>query len=315
MSSLVISEDNPYQTLITKSNDDLDQLQSYYEDHRATRNAQQSAKILADEFRGWTLDEILRRLDGPGKEDGFVDPRNSLVVWAKPPSQVCELIKFVQRQLKEVAPTLWLMPTENLHATVLEVAHSLPETQINSLVETLESSKDISASQIADYSFDHRARLVKPMVSFDSAAMALSFVPAAGERSDSQRSLDDDTYTYHHLRRDVFEMVRKAGIPVSSRYSVPSAHLTIARFITQDGFLAEGVDADGQSEIDPSQVKLLIDKIADINKQLQREYWPREDGVIRGGGEWLVGQEKGLVIQKGRLWYGGGENILRGKGY
>jgi hypothetical protein len=210
---------------------------------------------------------------------------------------------------------LWLMPSGNLHATVLEVAHSLPEAQIEGLVETLQSSKDISTSQIADYSFTHRARLVKPMVSFDSAAMALSFVPAAGERSGSQQTLDDDTYSYHHLRRDVFDMVRKAGIPVASRYSVPSAHLTIARFITQDGFLKEERDAEGQRQIDHSQVKLLIDKIGDINKQLQSEYWPRENGTIRDGGEWLVGQEKGLVIQKGRLWYGDGENVLRGKGY
>ncbi|GAB1216401.1 hypothetical protein ATERTT37_005615 [Aspergillus terreus] len=275
------------------------QLQTRYEAHRVNRNAQQTAKILADDFPGWNLDEVLMRLDGPSKEEGYVDPRNCLVIWAKPPPQIRELIGFVQRELKEVAP-------------MLEIAHSLTEAQIEDMVKTLQSSKDISTSQIADYTFSHRTRLVKPMVSFDSAAMALSFVPAAGEGS-NERGPEGYSYSYHHLRRDVFEMVRKAGIPVASRYSVPSAHLTIARFITQDGFTTGG--ADGQVQVDHARVKMLIEKIEDINKKLQSAYWPRGDGPIPAGGEWLVGEEKGLVIQKGRLWYGHGTTVQLGKGY
>ncbi|KAL5359632.1 RNA ligase/cyclic nucleotide phosphodiesterase [Aspergillus floccosus] len=288
------------------------QLQARYEAHRVTRNSQQTAKILADDFAGWNLDEILMRLDGPAKEEGYVDPRNCLVIWAKPPPQIRELIAFVQRELKEVAPTLWLMPSENLHTTVLEIAHSLTEAQIEDMVKTLRSSNDISTSHIADYTFSHRTRLVKPMVSFDSAAMALSFVPAAGEGSEGGNP-EGDSYSYHHLRRDVFEMVRKAGIPVASRYSVPSAHLTIGRFITQDGFTTTG--ADGQAQVDHTRVKTLIEKIEDINKKLQSGYWPRGDGTIPAGGEWHVGEEKGLVVQKGRLWYGDGTTVQLGKGY
>ncbi|KAF9886369.1 hypothetical protein FE257_011514 [Aspergillus nanangensis] len=313
MSPLPISTDNPYQTLLAETDNDPSQLQARYEAHRVNRNAQQTAKILAEDFPGWALDDVLKRLDGPAKEYGYIDPRNCLVIWAKPPPQVREVISFVQRELKAIAPTLWMMPYENLHTTVLEVAHSLTEEQIEAMVQTLQSSKEISTSQIADYTFTNRTRLLKPMVSFDSAAMALSFVPAAGESSDANQSLDDDRYSYHHLRRDVFEMVRKAGIPVASRYSVPSAHLTIARFITQDGFLAG--DAASQGQVDRSQVKLLMDKLEEINQKLQSQYWPREDGTIPAGGEWLVGQEKGLVIQKGRLWYGDGTNVQLGKGY
>lgn len=81
------------------------QLQTRYEAHRVNRNAQQTAKILADDFPGWNLDEVLMRLDGPSKEEGYVDPRNCLVIWAKPPPQIRELIGFVQRELKEVAPS------------------------------------------------------------------------------------------------------------------------------------------------------------------------------------------------------------------
>jgi hypothetical protein len=68
------------------------------------RNNQQREKILADSFSGWSIDEILKRLDGPAKEDGFVDPRNCLVIWARPSPQVRDLIGFVQNELKSVAP-------------------------------------------------------------------------------------------------------------------------------------------------------------------------------------------------------------------
>jgi hypothetical protein len=312
-------------------------LQSRYENHRVNRNAQQAAKILAPDFAGWNLDDILTRLDGPAKEDGFVDPRNCLVIWARPPSPIRDIVKFVQSELRSVAPSkfshfttlsrghrrqgahyvptaLWFMPSENLHTTVLEIAHSLTEEQIESLVNTLQSSQNITSADIADYALAHPTRLVKPMVGFDSAAMALTFVPAAGEASDAQRLIEDDTYSYHHFRRDIFDMVRAAGIPVASRYIVPSAHLTIARFVTQDGFVKQG-DAAAEGHVDPSKVKELIDTIDEINQKLQDEYWPSENGTIKAGGEWLVGQEKGLVIRRGRLWYGGGDDVQVGKGY
>lgn len=79
-------------------------MQLRYEKHRTSRNEQQRAKILAEDFPGWTLDEILMRLDGPGKEEGFLDPRNCFVIWARPPSHIRGLISFVQSELKDVAP-------------------------------------------------------------------------------------------------------------------------------------------------------------------------------------------------------------------
>lgn len=313
MTKLTTCEDNPFQVLITETHNDAAELQSRYENHRVNRNTQQARKILAPDFAGWNPDEVLMRLDGPAREEGYVDPRNCLVIWARPTSPVQDLIKFVQKALSSVAPSLWLMPPENLHITVLEVAHSLTEDQIDNLVDTMRSSQSIAPAEIADYSFSHRTRLIKPMVSFDSAAMALSFVPAAGEASVARRSTADDTYSYHHLRRDVFDMVRSAGIPVASRYIAPSAHLTIARFITQEGFVKQGaglVDA----QMDPVKVKELTDKIKEINQKLQAEYWPDQNGV-KAEGEWLVGQGQGLIIRRGRLWYGGGEDVQVGQGY
>lgn len=108
-------------------------------------------------------------------------------------------------------------------------------------------------------------------------------------------------------------MVRAAGIPIASRYIVPSAHLTIARFVTQDGFVEPA--AVGEEHLNPSKVKELIDKIEEINQKLQDEDWPSENGTIKAGGEWLIGQEKGLAIRRGHLWYGGGNDVQLGKGY
>ena len=222
--------------------------------------------------------------------------------WARPPAKLRSLIVEVQRRLLEVAPNLWTMPPSNLHMTAIEVTHSLTVEQINSLVEKL--LPEVPA--IADYTFNHRARLVKPMVSYDAQALALSLLPATGEGS---KSSDEDKYTYHHLRRDLFAKIQAAGLRVASRYVTPSAHLTIGRFITKKDFET----ADGK--VDNVKVEKLVATIEDINEWLQKEFWPKEDGSIKDGGEWIVGEEKGLDCHKGRLWYGGGDRVHLGKGF
>ncbi|KAJ6145107.1 hypothetical protein N7470_009002 [Penicillium chermesinum] len=294
------SADNPFQTLLTETGGDPVQLQSCYTRHRTNRNKQQKEKILSESFSGWAVDEILKRLEGPEKEEGYRDPRNCICIWARPPASVRKLIRDIQDELKAVAPSIWLMPTERLHITVSEVAHSMTEQQIADLVHTLTSSSTITLEQISKYPTSHQTRLLKPMVSFDSAALALSFVPEAGEKP--YASGDNHYYSYHHLRRDVFDMVRQTGINVASRYVVPSAHVTIARFINQNGFLKAG-------SVDRERVKLFVETIEDINRKLEREYWPQENGSIKEGGEWVVGKEQGLLIQKGQIWYGRGEDL------
>lgn len=179
----------------------------------------------------------------------------------------------------------------------------------------------------------HRARLVKPMLSFDAAALALSFVPAAGEAPfpvPPSGSVSDDQFTYHHLRRTLYSLISKS-IPVASRYVVPSAHLTVARFNTPNPFVpidnntitnSDGGPLDGVAGIDMGKREALMHEIDRINEWLQDEYWPRtvkdettglNREVISEGGEWIVGQEKGLDFRRGTLWYGGGETVYLGK--
>lgn len=297
------------------------QIQARYDAHRTKRNAQQREKLLAPDFPGVTVDEILAKLEDPTLEPGFKDWRHCLVFWARPPGSVRSLVGSIQQRLQEAAPSqssvrrqsrrirctngvvdLWMMPSMNLHMTALEITHSLAAEEIDVLVNKMLSG----VADIADYTLEHRTRLIKPMLSYDAQALALSFLPAAGEPG---RSTGDDAYTYHHLRRDLHDKAQATGVTVASRYVIPSAHLTIARFITKRDFeTAEG-------KVDHVSVEKLISVIDDINSWLEAEYWPHGDGIEESG-EWIVGEEKGLEYRKGALWYGsGGETVHLGKGF
>lgn len=180
--------------------------------------------------------------------------------------------------------------------TAMEVIHSKTPAEIKDLVKILEPRAQI----ISDYTHDHRARLTKPMLGYDGAAIALSFVPAADESGKEAKS---DAFTYHHLRRDLYNLLQDAGLEVASRYVVPSAHLTIARFVTQ-------------SLYEQGKVAALVEELERINRDLSTSLWPKEgnDSMTREG-EWIVGEEKGLECRRGTLWYGGGETVALGRGF
>ena len=199
------------------------------------------------------------------------------------------------------------MPTECLHMTALEVDFSRTAEEIDEIVKTMFNK----IPEITDYPFAHQARLIKPMLSYDTAAIALSFVPAASESPPDGRHGSADIYTYHRLRRDLYELCKSTGVEIASRYVVPSAHLTIARFITQ----ADVAVSEEDETPDPSKVRRLLDQIETINADLRDRYWPKDGQRIMAGGEWIVGQEKGLDCRKGTLWYGGGQTVRLRKGF
>ena len=196
------------------------------------------------------------------------------------------------------------MPVECLHMTVLEITHSKTATEIEHLVNNMEGK----VPEITDFTYTHRARLVKPMLSYDAAAIALSFLPAAGEGLPEEKAADADAYTYHHLRRDMYGLCKSAGVEVASRYVVPSSHLTIARFVTQQDISSK----DGKG-VDHGKAEVLVGKLEEINADLRSEYWSA-DGLTSEG-SWTVGEEKGLDYRRGTLWYGGGHSHHVGKGF
>ena len=118
----------------------------------------------------------------------------------------------------------------------------------------------------------HRITLTSPLLSFDAAGLAISFVPAL-----------DGLYTYHHFRQEIFDKATSAGVQVTSRYYVPTAHVTIARFVAERNLGGEGVQE-------------WLERIEHINHWL-------------GGLEvkWVVGKEAAIECRVGRVWYGDGE--------
>lgn len=185
------------------------------------------------------------------------------------------------------------MPAERQHLTALEIAHSLKEPEIAPLLAQLRPK----LQELIEYTVNHHPRLIKPVLSYDAAAVALSFLPAASP------TRVDDQYTYHHLRRDLFNLASSTGVKIDSRYVVPSSHITVGRFITT-------IDHD-----DPEKVQRWVEKIEEINEWLVETYWPKKgEEDIQEGGEWVVGEEKGLECREGTLWYGGGKMVRIGKG-
>lgn len=115
----------------------------------------------------------------------------------------------------------------------------------------------------------------------------------------------DDNYTYHHLRRDLFNVARSSGVSIDSRYIVPSSHITVGRFLTQS-------DHDSKEKMEK-----WFEKIEEVNEWLRDEFWPQngEEGKRNLEAEWLVGQQKGLDCREGALWYGGGVTVRLGRGF
>ncbi|AEO64510.1 uncharacterized protein THITE_2110706 [Thermothielavioides terrestris NRRL 8126] len=307
--------ENPYDALINACQGSAARIQALYARHRTARNAQQRDKFLAAEFTGLSIDPILLRLEKPDIEPGFRDPRHCLVFWARPPEHILKLASHLQALLQRAAPNLWLMPPHRMHMTTLEIAHSKTAEEIADLVSSIRPA----IPALTGLTFTRRTRLVKPMLSYDLSAVAVSFLPASGEEALSplpvppsssdgvahlgelnESTAEGDNYTYHHLRRDAFNMASKM-VPIASRYVVPSAHITLGRYLTQkDHETAELRER-------------WIRTIEDINKWLENEVWDVKDGEFIG--EWLVGQERGLDARCGTLWYGGGRTIMTGEGF
>lgn len=196
------------------------------------------------------------------------------------------------------------MPPHRMHLTALEVTHSRTPDEIATLVGQIRPA----IPALTNYTFTHRSRLVKPMLSYDLAAVAMSFLPAAGEPVASPPPADggaahevDDSYSYHHLRRDAFGLVRATGVDIASRYVVPSAHITLGRYLGQEDHAT------------PEMRERWTRTIDEVNAWLEEVVWDVADGAFVG--EWIVGQEKGIDARSGRLWYGGGRTIMMGEGF
>ena len=283
---------------------------------------QQRTKLLSPAFSGMTIDPVFRSLV---TEPDFQDTRHGLVFSARLPTAIRKLTGHIQQKLKAAAPCesasfhrkpgralevlivgLWLVPAVYLHMTVLEVTHSqTPET----VAHLAHAMREI-IPRITDFTVTNRARVLKPMLSCDSAAVSLSFIPAAGEglTVESGRTAEEDAYTFLHLRKDLYELSIESGIVPEARYVVPTAHVTIARIIGNTDF---------ETEVgSPDQTKIVrwTQTIVEVNAWLESNYWPGPGDEFKNGGVWVVGEEFGLDCRVGLVWYGGWTTLRQGKG-
>ena len=184
------------------------------------------------------------------------------------------------------------MPRDSLHITALEVTHSTTYSAVESLIVSIGLSL---LEKMVAWPKGKGVRLGKPLLSYDKAALAISFLPLEGGK--------DKSYTYHHLRRDLWGVLEEEGFDVDSRYIVPSAHVTVGRF-----FRREGNEAEEPGEVQ-EKMKRWIGVIDSINDWLEKEgenYMRGENGQADPFWE----MESPLVLRKGRLWYGGGDSVL-----
>lgn len=190
--------------------------------------------------------------------------------------------------------------------TTLEIIPARTAPEVDELVAFLQANAPLQ--EIVNYTLSHRARLGSPIVSYDASALALSFVPVTESLEGEPAGADDSSYTYHHLRSDLYDMVTQSGCQIGARYNFPSAHLTIARFTVPVG----GDSSQTLESLCERAVK-LVEKIEDINLELTSNHWKRFGHPSRG--EWVVGQERGLQLHKGKTWYGAGNAVLVGEGF
>lgn len=261
-----------------------------YETHRRNRNAAKYKELSTT--KRVSPDYILAGLVLDHQPPEF-DPRNCVTVWGRPTTPVMDLIGTIQLSLiKALKPfltttsiidyvpqqlgdpqnkgPLWLMPRTCLHLSALEITHSVPVDVVESQLIKLRPFLDRLLNANME---GNTTTLTKPLLCFDSAALALTFVP-----------VDDNQWTYTHYRSRLYEFVQNfAQVTVDSRYQVPSAHVTIARFI---------------EDVPEQAVDALLEEILRINEWLQSSEWKSL--------EWTIGDERATECRCGRIWYGGG---------
>ncbi|EDU51171.1 hypothetical protein PtrSN002B_007672 [Pyrenophora tritici-repentis] len=253
-----------------------------YESHRESFYAKQVQLFAVAVSNPVTPDQaLIKYLEKQKRQPNIDDVENDLasqdvncsVIWARPPRNILDLIMSLQKQILDlVGADLYIMPSQNLHLSVIELSHRHPVSHLRAVVE--EISLDRIQSMLnacgASPTSKHRPKLVFPQINIDNMGIALSFVPSS-----------DQIYTYHHLRADLHTQALESGISIDMCYTAPSAHITLGRFVGNEYFKKD----EGRKE--------FLRFIGKLNANL-KEF---QD-------EWAVGKKEGLELQSGYLKFG-----------
>ncbi|KAI0033947.1 60S ribosomal protein L44 [Vararia minispora EC-137] len=270
--------ENPFDELIRIADREATRIQTFYEQHCSDRNRQQRDIMMSPTFSGLATDDILKQIIDPAIDPPFIDTRNAIALWTRPPQGVRDIVDAIQQKLSVLCPRLWLMPLNRLHLSLLEIVHSTTPAIVAEYVDQLGPH----LSRLLAYLQTHPTRLFRPRLACDVSSLVLKFLPVVEASS---------SYTYHHLRRDLFDQMVALGIRMHPRYIVPSAHVTVARFVYSSDFETDG-EFDGEKM---SKWWALIDE---INAWLA--------SLSDDKSSWSI---DGIECRTGTQWYGGGESI------
>ncbi|KAL1679774.1 RNA ligase/cyclic nucleotide phosphodiesterase [Schizophyllum commune] len=291
---------NPLEGLLNTTNGTELAIQKLYEDHRRTGYDKGRTAFLSPTlFEHLRVDPILAALEKARTQLALdldqIDTRQCLTLVAIPAASVVALGQSIQARLKAVAPNLWLAPASNMHITLLELVVAKTKMDVEETIQKLGSEM---VERLVGYPKAHPTRLLRPRLNIDLGGLALSFVPEAGRM---QEAAKDPPYTYLHMRRDLYALAGEAGITPQARYAVPSAHITLARFVSDEDFVAP-TDQEKEKEAAGEKVAEFVQLVDAINLEL-------------GASElvWTAG-EAGVELRRGRTWYGGGDVVCRAEG-
>lgn len=228
---------NPFTAIAKKYSTEEEQ-----DEYRRNRN-----KVQAEKLRNYLRINVDEHLNG------LEDDRLSCCIVSRPDEATICFVQSIQHQLQEsIASELWLTPPENLHITLLEVAHTRPKEEIKLFVNALKPLMSEISSMVKDGPL-----LNLPLLCFDENAIALSFTSS--------------NFTHSELRLQLFKYASTHKIDILSRYAGPSAHITIARF---------------KRPLGQNEVKNLLDRIASINFTILSHDWQITTASLSSGIIW-----------------------------
>ncbi|KAL1745855.1 RNA ligase/cyclic nucleotide phosphodiesterase [Schizophyllum fasciatum] len=289
---------NPFDALLTASDQSEQAIQRLYENHRLAGYAQNCATFrspkLAQQLRTDPILSALERARTSSADADNIDTRHCLTLVAIPAPNAISLAQYIQSRLKNVAPHLWFAPAANMHLTLLELVVAKTEEDVELALGKLGAQR---AGALVRYPGAHPTRLVRPRLNVDLGGLALSFVPEekAAEKCGGDWKKDAAPFTYLHLRRELYALAADAGVKAQARYTVPSAHITLARFISAEDFNKSG---EGEGS-DMERISAFLRLVEAIN-----------DELAELDCAWTVG-EAGVELRKGKTWYGGGAVVCR----
>ncbi len=139
------------------------------------------------------------------------DARHGVNLVGRPPDEVRRAISTLAASLRELEPSQYYYPPEDLHLTLVEIRHSRGEEEADAVARRVQPLMSALLDGL------HVFGLVHPSVLYDRGGCALSLLPADG-------GLEE-------VRRRIVERLRDLGVDTEERYERSVAHVTFARYL------------------------------------------------------------------------------------